>query len=105
MTVFALVAGAYAITHPTAKRFGTLVAWAIFGCGVGHYNHPSPATRLRQAHERASLPSYAVCCSLSSLSASSSTTRTMPNTAWRIVAWPKARRLAASFGSSLRAGW
>ena len=40
-----------------------------------------------------------------SLSASSRSPRTIPNTAWRIVAWPKARRLVASFGSSLRAGW
>jgi hypothetical protein len=50
-------------------------------------------------------PSYNVSYAPRSLSASSSTTRTMPNTAWRIVAWPKARRLAASFGNSLRAGW
>ena len=42
---------------------------------------------------------------LRSFSASSRNPRTIPNTAWRIVAWPKARRLAASFGSSLRAGW
>jgi pimeloyl-ACP methyl ester carboxylesterase len=50
-------------------------------------------------------PSHNVSHALRSFSASSRSPRTIPNTAWRIVAWPKARRLAASFGSSLRAGW
>jgi hypothetical protein len=55
--------------------------------------------------EARSSPSYNVSYGLRSLSASSRSPRTIPNTAWRIVAWPKARRLAVSFGSSLRAGW
>src|SRR5947209_18404674 len=52
----------------------------------------------------ASSPSYNVGSALRSFNASSRSPRTMPNTAWRIVAWPKARRLPASFGSCLRAG-
>ncbi len=46
-----------------------------------------------------------VSYALRSFSASSTIPRTIPNTAWRIVAWPKARGLVASFGSSSRAGW
>ena len=62
----------------------------------------SPLCRRTKARSSAS---YNVSFALRSLSASSRSPRTIPNTAWRIVAWPKARRLAASFGSSLRAGW
>jgi len=57
MTAWALVVGAYAISHPKAKPFGTVVAWAIFGCGVGFvamwWFRIRPANAARDASEAA----------------------------------------------------
>jgi hypothetical protein len=69
--------------------------------GYPRMRRSAPGKRMKAR----SSPSYNVSSALRSFSASSRNPRTIPNTAWRIVAWPKARRLAASFGSSLRAGW
>jgi hypothetical protein len=51
-----------------------------------------------------SSPGHGGSCAPRSFRASSRSLRTIPNTAWRIVAWPRARGLAASFGNSSRQG-
>jgi hypothetical protein len=74
-------------SKPAMACHRCLAPWAAtHGC-VGS----APGRRMKAG----SSPSYYVSYPLRSLNAASRNPRTTPNTAWRIVAWPKARALAA----------
>jgi prolipoprotein diacylglyceryl transferase len=74
----------------------TACAWPCAGAGPAGSPEARTVVSTAPARRRYARPRF---------SPSSTSPRTAPYTAWRIVAWPKARGLVASFGSSLRAGW